>query len=202
MRVTFCIFGDSIIWGAGLPRRVSWANLLRNYLEKRQSGIIELYDLGIDRDTTEDLLERFDAEAKARNPNEIIFAVGINDSSYRENKNNHIVSVDKFESNLLKLIQKSGKFTRNIMFVGLAKGSDKETVPLRRSTTGKCYDKESAEIYNNIIEDVCKRENIPFINILNKLKDEDFYDGLHPSIGGHRKIFNAVKKFLIKNKTV
>jgi len=32
--MNICIFGDSIAWGAWLPFRVSWANLLRNYLEK------------------------------------------------------------------------------------------------------------------------------------------------------------------------
>ncbi len=86
MGKTICIFGDSIIWGAGLPCRVAWVNLLRNYVEIKYGGVVELYDLGIDRDTTEDLLKRFDAENRARRPQVIIFAVGTNDSSYRRLK--------------------------------------------------------------------------------------------------------------------
>ena len=157
MNIKICIFGDSIIWGRGLPFRTAWANLLRNYLEKRNRKypIIELYDLGIDRDTTEELLRRFVAEASARNPHIIIFAVGTNDSSYRKNKNNPLITAKKFENNLMKLVQKARRFTDKIIFIGLGKGSDQKTIPFPGSTTGKCYDKENINIYNNIIKNAC-----------------------------------------------
>jgi len=86
--------------------------------------------------------------------------------------------------------------------VGLAKGSDKETVPLRRSTTGKCYDKNNIRLYNNIIKRVSKEEGVLFINILNGLNDRDFYDGLHPNTGGQKKFFEIIKKSLIINKII
>ncbi len=198
------IFGDSIVWGAGLPFRTAWANLLRNFLEKRNKKYspVELYDLGIDRDTTEELLKRFDIEIEARHPNVIIFAVGINDSAYRRNKNNPLVTVKKFESNLLKLINKAKKLTDKIILIGISKGNDKTTIPLLRSTTGKCYDKENVRIYNEIIKKVCKKENTSFINISGSLSDKDFYDGLHPNSAGHKKIFEIVKDFLIENKII
>jgi len=182
-----------------LSFRVGWANLLRNYLEKKNKGILELYDLGIDRDTTENLLERFDAEAKARFPN---VAIGANDSFYRKNKNNPSVPVREFENNLLKLIQKARKFTGKIVFVGMAKGDDSRTKPLPDSTTGKCYDKENIKIYNDIIKKVAKKEKSLFIEIINKLNDKDFYDGLHPNVNGHRKIFGVIKDSLVKNKII
>ncbi len=193
-----CIFGDSITWGAGLPFRAGWANLLRNHLECKTKGVMELYDLGIDRDTSRDILARFDVEAKARNPSIIIFAIGINDSCYRKTKDKPLVSIDEFEKNLLKLIKKARKFTDKIIFVGLAKGSDQETKPLLRSTTGKCYDKGNVKIYNSVIGKVSKKENLLFIDIFNKLTDEDFDDGLHPNIGGHIKIFEEVRRNLDK----
>lgn len=204
MRSVICIFGDSITWGAGLPFRTAWANLLRNLLENKNKKYypIELYDLGIDRDTTEDLLKRFNAEARARQPNIIIFAIGTNDSAYRKNMYDPLVSIQKFEKNLLKLTQEAKKFTDKIVFIGLAKGSDYKTVPLPRSITGKCYDKENIKIYNNIIKKTCKKKHIFFINIINKLNDKDFYDGLHPNSQGHQKIFEIVKKSLIVNKII
>jgi len=201
------IFGDSITWGAGLPFRTAWANLLRNFLERKREEFkkycpVELYDLGIDKDTTDDLLKRFYAESKARRPNIIIFAIGVNDSSYGETKNSPLVPIKNFEKNLLKLIQKSREFTDKIIFIGLAKGNDHMTVPLPRSTTGKCYNKENVKIYNKIIRKVCAIKKVSFVNIINELNDKDFYDGLHPNSQGHQKIFEIVKDFLIENKII
>ena len=196
--VRICIWGDSITWGARLPFRTGWANLFRNYLEGITEEYIALYDLGVDCNNTNDLLKRFDVEAKARNPNVVLFAIGTNDSVYIKTKDNPLVSTKDFENNLLALIRKAKKFTSNIVFVGLAKGSDDMTKPLRRSTTGKCYDKENIQVYNKIIKDICKREKLLFIDIYDKLFDEDFDDGLHPNIGGHMKIFEEVRRNIDK----
>jgi lysophospholipase L1-like esterase len=200
METVICIFGDSITWGAFLSFRGAWANLLRNYFEDFK--MIAIYDLGIDTNTSRDVLERFEPEAKARKPNIIIFAVGINDSAYRKTKDNPLISIDEFRDNLIKLVNKARKFTDKIFFVGLAKGDDSNTIPLTRSTTGKCYDKENTKKYNNIIKSVCEEENIKFIDIISTLSDEDFDDGLHPNLGGHQKIFEIVKDFIIKNKII
>lgn len=94
------------------------------------------------------------------------------------------------------------KFTNKILFIGLAKGDDSNTIPLPRSTTGKCYTKENTKKYNEIIKTVCKDSNATFINIFDLLNDEDFDDGLHPNLGGHQKIFEIVKQVLIENKLV
>jgi len=100
----------------------------------------------------------------------------------------------------LKLIEKAKKFTNKIIFIGIAKGDDGETKPLPASTTGKCYDKENVKIYNNIIKKVNKKEKLLFVEIIDKLNNKDFYDGLHPNAKGHQKIFKIVKDFLIKNQ--
>lgn len=195
MKKTICIFGDSITWGAFLPTRVAWANLLRNYLETLDK-MVSVYDLGIDANTTYDLLERFEFEAKARKPNIIIFAIGINDSAYRKTKDNPVVPKNEFEANLERLIALAREFTNKIFFVGLGKGDDSKTSPLPRSATGKCYDKENAKIYNEIIKFVCERENVIFIDVFDLLNDEDFDDGLHPNLAGHKKIYEAVRGFM------
>lgn len=196
MNKVICAFGDSILWGRGLPFRAGWVNLLRNYVEAESKFTVNLYDLGVDGDTSEDVIKRFDTEAAARKPDIIIIAIGVNDSGYRKAKAYPLVSIDKFEKNLDMLIGKARRFTQNIIFVGIAKGSDKETVPLKASTTGKCYDKENARIYNDMIKKVCGKEKVLFIGVLDKLIDSDFYDGLHPNTGGHEKIFEEVKKKL------
>lgn len=193
MNKVICVFGDSVLWGWGLPFRVGWVNLFRNYIEDKSNFTMNLYDLGIDGETTEGILGRFDIEAAARKPDMIIFATGVNDSAYRKTKAHPLVPIDAFERNIHTLIKKAGKFTKKIIFVGIVKGSDKETIPLKASTTGKCFDKENAKIYNDIIKKVCDKEKILFVDVLDKLIDGDFCEGLHPSASGHEKIFKEAK---------
>lgn len=196
--INLCIFGDSITWGAWLPFRVGWANLLRNYLEKVSDNAVSVYDLGIDGDTSRDLLDRFEVEARARKPQVIIFAVGINDSGFRLSKENPLVPIDEFESNLRQLIGMAREFTQDIIFLGLGKGDDGPTNPLPQSTTGKCYDKENARLYDEVIRKVCEEEKVRYVSVIDKLTDDDFIDGLHPNPDGHLKIYESVRKELDK----
>ncbi|OGY18215.1 MAG: hypothetical protein A2900_05025 [Candidatus Chisholmbacteria bacterium RIFCSPLOWO2_01_FULL_50_28] len=196
--MNICVFGDSITWGAFLPFRGAWANLLRNYLETI-NPFIALYDLGVDKDTSEEVLKRFEPEAESRKPDLIIFAVGINDSAYRKTKDNPVVPLSQFENNINKLIETAKKMTESIFFVGLVKGDDSKTLPLPRSTTGKCYGKDNVRKYNTILQKVCTKHRITYLDIFQLLTDEDFDDGLHPNLGGHQKIFEAVRRSLLKS---
>jgi len=178
-----------------LHTREAWANLLRNYIESKTDHYIEVYDLGIDGNTTRDLLNRFEVEAEARKPELIIFAIGVNDSMFR-NGNNYDIDIEQFGKNLGELFERSKKFTNKIWFVGLAKGSDSETNPLKRSSTGKCYSKSSVEKYDAVIKDFAIQKSLPFVDIYKVLSDSDFDDGLHPNIEGHKKIFESVKQLI------
>ncbi len=194
MNKIICVFGDSVLWGWGLPFRIGWVNLFRNYIEEKSDFKMQLYDLGIEADTTEGVLKRFEVETVARKPDMIIFAIGINDSAYRRIKDYPIATKDIFEKNIYSLVKKARKFTKEIAFVGLCLGDERLTMPLPASTTGKCFTKENTRIYNEIIKKVCKKEKILFVDILNKLMDNDFCDGLHPNISGQEKIFREVKE--------
>ena len=194
MKKVICVFGDSVLWGWGLPFRVGWVNLFRNYIEDKSNFEMNLYDLGIDAETTDGILERFDAEAAARKPDMVIFATGINNSTYRKTKDYPITTVDDFEKNIYALIKKARKFTTEIVFVGLCLGDEKLVMPLPASKTGKCFTKKNLKIYNEIIKKCCFNENVLFIDIIDKLTNDDFCEGLHPSTGGHKKIFQEVKK--------
>jgi len=197
MAKRICVFGDSVAWGACLPKREAWTDLLRNYLDEKSQYSVELYNLGIDRDMSKDILLRIDAEANARKPHITIFAVGTNDSIYRAN-NQFDISESEFVENLKSLVGKARKFTEKLWFVGLAKGSDQDTVPLIRSSTGKCYSKVAVKRYDECLKKFTASENIPFVDIFSKLDDSDFDDGLHPNIEGHRKIFTEIKTMFEK----
>jgi len=189
------VFGDSVVWGACIPKREAWADLLRNYLDEKYNYSVDLYNLGIDGNTSNDVLQRFDAEAQARNPDIIICAVGANDSIFRNN-NKFDVSESVFLQNLSGILEKAKKYTQQILFVGLVKGSDTETIPLKRSSTGKCYSKSAVKKYDEYVKSFAAQNSLPFVDVFTVLIDEDFDDGLHPNFSGHIKIFNAVIKTL------
>ncbi|TAK89191.1 SGNH/GDSL hydrolase family protein [Patescibacteria group bacterium] len=188
---TICIFGDSITWGRGLESRVGWANLLRNELEA-QDDSIHVYDLGIDGNTTHDLLERVPGEAKVRKPDIIIWAIGVNDSAYRKTPNYPLIKAEQFEDNLDTLFELGAEMAQKQLCVGIAKGSDANTTPLPGSTTGKCYVKQRVREYDEIIKSVAMDTGIEYVSISSVLSDNDFYDGLHPNEKGHKKIFERV----------
>lgn len=194
--MNICIFGDSITWGPRLPFRVAWANLLRNHLEKNTDNLYSVYDLGIDGDTTSRVINRFDVEAQSRAPQVIIFNVGTNDSLFRASEDNPETSLIDFELNMQVLIDKARIFTDKIMIVGLVKGSDVLTTPLIQSTTKKSYTKVRIKTYDAKLKDIAQKNKLIFVNINDKLQDNDFDDGLHPNINGHLKIFDTVSKEL------
>ena len=49
------------------------------------------------------------------------------------------------------------------------------------------------------MKDICKENNIPYLDIFGLLDSGDFEDGLHPNTNGHEKIFIQVRNFLTKN---
>ncbi|EKD80738.1 MAG: putative TesA-like protein protease [uncultured bacterium] len=196
--VIICTFGDSITWGPRLPFRVAWANLLRNHLEKNSDNLHSLYDLGIDKNTTTNLLERLEGEASARKPELIIFNIGVNDSSFRGTEDKPETTLDDFADNMQALIDKARSFTKEIMILGLIKGSDLLTTPLIQSTTGKSYTQARTKRYDAILKDVATKNGLLFIDINGLLTDADFDDGLHPNINGHIKIFDIVSRELDK----
>ncbi len=96
MSKRICIFGDSITKGHCDYEEGGWANRLKKYLENKDSDN-SVYNLGVDSDTTDNLLGRFDAEARTRDPEIIIFAIGINDSSYRESLKGSKINFKNFK---------------------------------------------------------------------------------------------------------
>ena len=193
-----CIFGDSIVWGAFDPECGGWANRVRNYFEQNN---YEAYfsSMGICGDTTTNLLERFEREAKARGGNIIIFAIGINDARYFRSKDNPELSLERFRGNIEELYLRAARFAEKIVFVGLTNVDDSKTMPGEWDGI-TFYDNEVIKQYDAAIRTFCKEKNVPFINVFGLLSETDFIgDGLHPSSLGHKKIFEKVKDFLLEH---
>ncbi|MFA5993386.1 MAG: GDSL-type esterase/lipase family protein [Parcubacteria group bacterium] len=195
------IFGDSIAWGACDNELGGWANRLRNDLAKRPADYLEVYNLGISGDNSDKLLKRFTAENEIREPDTIIIAVGINDSLYIESQNNPRIPLARFENNLMEIMRQAKKFTKEIIFVGLTSVDESKVAPTIWESN-KYYDNESISIYNAKIKEICEKNNLAFIEMLDLLKNEDLEDGLHPNTAGHEKMFLRIKDFLVDKKII
>lgn len=185
------IFGDSITWGAYDPEQGGWATRLRNYFEAQDKDI-DVYNLGISGDTTADLLERIEVEAKSREPNLIIFAIGINDAQFIHSTNGLRVSLDEFQQNIAKLLSIAKKFTDKIVFVGLTIVDESKTTPCP-GKPDESYTNENIKRLDKAIAKFCEASKLKFILMEGVVENDDLIDGLHPNTKGHIKIFNRMK---------
>lgn len=200
MEKTINIFGDSIVY-AGYVEGGGWADRLRYFLEKRAGDYFVVHNLGINGDDTDSLLKRFAVENEARLPDMIIIAIGINDSHYDENKKSAWIPIERFEENLLELIEKAKSFTQEIVFVGLTKVKEEKMSPAPWNTA-KYLDNQSVAYYDAKIKEICEKNSLLFIEMLDLLENDDLEDGLHPNSAGHEKMFMRVKDFLVVNKII
>lgn len=152
-----------------------------------------MYNLGICGDTTDGLLVRFASEARLRNPEIIIIAIGINDSAVLDSTATNWVPINRFVSNLAKLSQLSETYARSTLFVGLTTLNQ----PFVRADQNddKIYNQAEIIRYDQALVEHCNTNNIPYIPIGKVALCED---GLHPNSAGHNQIYQAIKPVVTK----
>ena len=199
---SICIFGDSTAWGAWDMEKGGWVNRLWLYVGKRDDNknYVEIYNQSVSGGTTETILARFESEAKIREVDALIFQSGANDSYLKGKDGSNQISPDKFKQNLEEIIRRSKNITENIIFIGFKNVDESKTTPVAWKDI--YYVNTEIKKYNEIMESVCKENNVKYLNIFGLLNKEDFEDGLHPNSVGHEKIFNKVKDFLIEERWI
>ncbi|MDD5252088.1 MAG: GDSL-type esterase/lipase family protein [Patescibacteria group bacterium] len=193
---TICIFGDSTAWGAWDKEKGGWVNRLWLFLADKDY-YTELYNLSISGGTTETIMNRFEAEAKAREAEVLIFQTGGNDASYEHTPDNYLVPPEKFQANLEEIIRRAQKISRQVLFIGFKNVDESRTKPV--SWQDVYYTNQNISRYNEIMKTVCAESGIPFLEVFGALTNEDLEDGVHPNARGHEKIFERVKTFLNEN---
>ncbi len=200
MEKSICIFGDSTAWGAWDLEKGGWVSRLWFHVAKRpEENYVEVYNCSISGGTTDTILERFESEAKIRGANMIIFQTGGNDASYQTTPDNFMVSEDKFKENIEEIIRRARLITRDIVFMDLKNCDESKTMPV--PWIDIYYTNENIQRYSKIMEEVCKKNEVLFLDI-DLLRNDEFDDGLHPNAQGHEKIFQQVKKFLEDKKWI
>jgi lysophospholipase L1-like esterase len=197
---SICIFGDSTAWGAWDMEKGGWVNRLWFETAERTDGECEIYNLSISGGTTQTILDRFESEAKIREADGLIFQSGGNDSYLKEKNGANQIPIEKFEENLIKIINRAKKITENIIFIGFKNVDESKTTPV--SWKDIYYVNSEIKKYNDKMKEVCEKNNVLFLDIFGLLNKQDFEDGLHPNASGHEKIFAQVKDFLINQNWI
>jgi len=210
--IKILVFGDSDAYGAW-DYDGGWVEHLRKELTKKvidtgQKFYCTLYNLSISGNTTENLLKRFESEAKHRvDKNEkiiIIFAVGANDT-IKDRKGNIWTKPAKFAKNAEKLTAIARKYSDNIIYVLPAPVDEARTNPVFWDADVN-YKNARLKEYNEMIKAACAKNGAQVIDIFGKWIKTDYKtlldDGVHPNSRGHKLIFDEVKKFLVEKKIV
>ena len=198
------VFGDSIAIGFW-DREGGWVSRLRRLTDTctlKDTGYDRtVYNLGIAGNTTRDILARFESETKVRLGDHelvIIFAIGINDSYFVDNKQAQI-NEKYFTENIQKLISRAKKYAVKIVFVGLNPVDEIKVSPMA-GHSDTYYRNDQIDLYNSIIRNLCERSHIYFIDIMRDFKKRDYTlllaDGAHPNSAGHKVMFELVRDFL------
>lgn len=196
---SICVFGDSTAWGAWDMEKGGWVNRLWFYVAKRDEDYVELYNCSVSGGVSKTILDRFESEATIRKAEALIFQTGGNDASYLHTPDNIMVPLDQFRKNIQEIIDRARKITDKIVFLDLKNCDESRTTPV---WWDEFYvTNENIQKYSQTLEDICKENNVLFIDIP-ILDNEDLDDGLHPSASGHEKIFQTVKVFLEQNNWI
>ncbi len=207
------VFGDSITYGAW-DLEGGWVQRLRRFLDNKvidsnYEDYFLVYNLGIDGDTAEGVLKRFEQETKPRLwPDEetiFIISVGGNDSVFVHSENKTKFSPEEFKENLNKLIVLAKKYSNKIILRGETPVDESEVDPIPWLKGHSCRNKYIKE-FDAIIKSVVKENNVHFIDVYSEFEKLDYKkllaDGCHPTTEGHEKLFEIVKDYLVKNKII
>lgn len=207
------VFGASTTYGAWDPEG-GWVARLRKAIDKK---VIEtkqefewlVYNLGIDGDDTEGILDRFDDETRRRlwkrEDTVFIFSAAINDALFNNETKKLRCPPAKYQENVEKIITLAKKYSQKIIFVGTLPVNEAKVDPIPW-LPDHSYKNEFVREYNEITKSVCRLEGVHFVEIYQNFINTDYRklleDGVHGNAEGHKKVFEAVKDYLIEQNII
>ncbi len=206
------VFGDSIAYGAW-DEAGGWVERLKIFtnnksIESNLEFYCAVYNLAIDGDTTEDLLNRADFEIRQRAHGEetiIVFAIGSSDSEVIGPNNTPKVSPEKFSQNIKELISVSQRYSAKIIFTGLLPVDQSKVDPIPWAPD-RSYKNDSIKEYSDIIRSLCLENKIDFVGLFELFEKIDYKsfleDGVHPNSKGHNMIFGIIYDHLMRKKII
>ncbi|HEO99582.1 MAG: lipase [Campylobacterales bacterium] len=187
--VRICYVGDSFVNGTGDPGKLGWTGRLSSSSQNEHRDITH-YNLGIRRDTSTDILKRWESECQARLPelseNKVVFSFGVNDTVV-ENGHKRVSLEDSIKNTKTMLISASKKY--DVLMIGMP--------PIDDEVQNKAI-KELDSRYQTL----CKELNIPYLSIYERLITDTVWrdevssnDGAHPKDKGYERLADFIKNW-------
>ncbi|WP_329255964.1 GDSL-type esterase/lipase family protein [Actinoallomurus sp. NBC_01490] len=184
--VRICFIGDSFVQGVGDPEYLGWVGRVL----QRTPGEVTAFNLGIRRETSEDVLRRCRQEILPRTrpdaDNRLVISFGSNDMVEEDGA----LRVDPARclENLAAVLDESRRLAVSALVVGPPPVVDAGEDHLRRTR----------ELAGEMAS-LCLREDVPFIAVTEELARDSTWtteamtnDGAHPRAGGYRRMADLV----------
>lgn len=188
--IRICFVGDSLVNGTDDPACLGWAGRLCVALHER-GILVTYYNLGVRRDTSRDILQRWQAECAARLPEScdawVVFSFGVNDT----NEENGVLRVNQEESfaNVRLILQGAAEAGYRTLMVGPPPVDDDA-----HNTRIAAFSAYCAQIAAEF--------EVPYVNIYAELIREAHYrseiagnDGAHPGKAGYERVTSLIQKY-------
>lgn len=201
----FC-FGASSVYGVGTVNG-SWADRIKQRINQDLYGQktgekIEVFNLGISGEKSDQLEKRMEQEIKAREAfhNDwrklIIISIGTNDSRAQGGKDGFVCDLDEFSGTAKRIIESAQKFSPDTIGVGLTPVDNSKTQPMAGKDT--YFDSKRIEQFESVYKNVCEDKGVAFLENyepatkLNWTKEYLYDDGLHSNDKAHQWIFDRL----------
>ena len=183
--IRVCFIGDSLVNGTGDEAALGWAGRLCA-MASASDIFVTYYNLGIRRNTSKDILLRWESECGLRLPGfcdgRIVFSCGVNDTSIENGK----MRVDSVEScaNVRAILRGARRY--KVLVVGPPPVIDDEQ-------------NERIESLSLAFARETKALGVPYIDLFSALCTDDAYkrevernDGAHPRNEGYSKMARII----------
>ena len=183
--IRVCFIGDSLVNGTGDEAALGWAGRLCA-MASASDIFVTYYNLGIRRNTSKDILLRWESECGLRLPGfcdgRIVFSCGVNDTSIENGK----MRVDSVEScaNVRAILRGARRY--KVLMVGPPPVIDDEQ-------------NERIESLSLAFARETKALGVPYIDLFSALCTDDAYkrevernDGAHPRSEGYSKMARII----------
>lgn len=194
------VFGDSITQGFWDTDGGWVAHIRKQYDQQMIDGTDNdpptIFNLGVSGDSSDDILARFDNEAKVRAREELAFviAVGVNDSRTKAGEN--YSDTNRYTQNLSEILKLAKQYSGKVLFVGLTPCVEERSNPVSWGDTG--YTNDRIKEFDNALQEFCQENRVPFVEVFEpfakaEAETELLPDSLHPNDKGHQLIADLIK---------
>ncbi|MFK2821443.1 GDSL-type esterase/lipase family protein [Arcobacter sp. YIC-80] len=187
IRIAFV--GDSFVNGTGDPEYLGWTQRVCQYIQKNNQNIeLTAYNLGVRRETSSDILKRWEDEVQARlidgDKFIVVFSFGVNDCVTIDGKQR--VDLDISVKNFQNILSKAKSKYDEVLFI---------MPPTINDNKVNNHIEELIKDYTKVCIDL----EINYINKFNELKRNNIWkketnqnDGAHPKSKGYSIFANLI----------